>query len=239
MAKLKNIEWSKEGMAGDKVVFISSLTVDSDGIFYLSLPEFLIETARSLKIKNRFSYKEHRIVSKTLKDGQDAIGQIIDEYLACEKTSEMIIRYDYIASCHYAKDPNGEIHPNGTYCEGGYHWNKPIGRTTRSEMEYTVHDYSVGFKATVVLKTTYNRNASKRIKYKDPDEELLGEYGNKLNAFCRVVISNNSHELPYSERTAKLFYESMLALCHVADKLDVLLNRPDNLLDMSGKLLIS
>lgn len=239
MANLKNIDWNKTGRAGDKVSFTSTVTVGSDGVFSLSLPEFLIETVRSLSIASGFSYKKHRIASKTLEDGKNMIGRIIDEYLACEETSEMVIRYDYTASCHYAKDPDGKIHPNGACCVGGYQWNETVGRTTGFNSSISVHDYSVGFKAKVAFKTTYTRSASKKVKYGIPNEKLLGEYGRRLNAFAKVAISGNGHELPYSEHTAQLFYESMLALCHVADKLDALLKHPENLLGMSGNLLIS
>lgn len=239
MAKLKDIKWNKEGKAGDEVSFTSTVTVNSDGVFYLSFPDFLVETARSLKITNKFSCKKHRIISKTLEDGQDKIGQIINEYLACEEKSEIVIRYDYIASCHYAKDSGGKIYPNGTYCRDDYQWNKPIGRTENMDVSLSTHDYSIGFKAKVVLKTTYTRSASKQIKYSMIDEHKLEKYGRKLNSFVKVVLSKNSNDLPYNEHTAKLFYESMLALCHVADRLDALLNRPDNLLGMSDKLLIT
>lgn len=239
MAKIRDIIWNKKGKAGDNVRVDSTVTVDMDGVFYLSIPEFLVKTARSLSIACVFSHKKYRVISKTLEDGKDMISRMIDEYLTCEEESEMVIRYDYTASCNYAKDPDGKIHPNGTYCKGGYKWNEPVGRTTSFSTEYSTHDYSVGFKARVVLKTTYIRASSKQIKYSSIDEHLLGEYGQMLNAFSKVSISNSCHELPYSEKTAKLFYESMIALCNISDRLDALLSSPDNLLNMPDKLLIA
>ena len=239
MAKLSDIKWHKKGKTEDGLSFTSTVTVDSDGIFLLSIPECLVDIGRSLSIGSSFIHKKHRISSKTLDEGKNNIARMIDEYLSCDVSTRLVILYDYIASCHYAKDLDGVIHPNGYCCKDSYKWNNTVGSNAQMSHMTTPSDYSVGFKAAVMLKTTYKRGASEKTKYVLTRDDRIGEYGEKLNSFCRVEISSRAKELPYSEGTAKLFYDSMLALCHIADKLDAVLSNPEKVLEASGRLLLS
>lgn len=239
MAKLLDHKFGAEGKTGEKVEFSSSITVNSGGEFFLTFPSFLAETAHDLKSSYVVTHGKHRLQTDLLEEGIRDIKRMIDEYLHCETVCDFIIAYDYVATCAYVKETEtGEIYPNGYGPGGEYTWSDKVGsKAMRHSCDPT--DYTVGFKARVFRRLTHVRKATTKVTFENVRSGDVGHWGNKLNEFVHVSISTGRRNiLPYTEETAKMFYESMLALCRFTDKLESYLKDPEKLMLVgSGGLL--
>ena len=246
MAKLRDIEWSRENEAGDNIEFTSTVTVNGDGIFYMSIPEYLVPIMKSLQEKAveswigydervvRHSRGKFRVIGRSHKECVDLIGAGLDEFLVCEITRVPVIAYTFISTCHYGKDSQGNIWANGYDDQGvgmdGFRWADQHGKKGGY---YAINTpYVVGFRAEVVTKVLAERKCSSKITYEPSNKEELGEWGKKLRRFNHTKLDfENSQELPYTEETAKFFYQSMLSLCVLTDKLAAVLSVPENILE--------
>ncbi len=242
MAKLKDKKWRKAGKAGDGVEFVSTVTVDSDGVFYMSVPDYLQPIISSLQEKIlggranhseanvRHSHGKFRARADSYSKCCKIIEDGIDEYLHCEVTEELIIAYVFVSTCHYVKDSNDTLFVNGSYCPEDSRWAEEHGAVHGGYGSNA--PYVLGFKAAVVTKRIFGRFASSRIEYERVPKNKLGEWGQKLHEFVHVTVKyNESHELPYTEETAKFFYQSMLNLCKLADALTNVLADPKKVLE--------
>lgn len=246
MAKLSDVTFGKTGKSGDKVHFVSSVTVDSTGTFKLSFPDYLEDAMQSLKINWAFNAGKNRVFSETLEKGLNDIGAAIEEYLSYETKEEIVILYGYTNTCHYVKSASGSIYPNGYHCRSDYEegkakWNvKAVNNRQKEDCWSHSDDYTVGIKALIRKKVTYIRGNSSSCEYNAPEENELGKCGNLLNSFCKVTFGkdvSDAKELPYNEETAKKFYDAMIALCTVAAKISEIFKDAQNILESKTLLL--
>ena len=138
MAKLKDKKWSAESDAGDEIKFTSTVTVDGDGIFFMSVPEYLVPIMNSLQEKAaeswvgydeknvRHSRGKFRVIGRSYQECMDLIGKGLEEFLICEIIKEPVIAYTFISTCHYGKDRQGKIWPNGYDDQGAVICQKAI-----------------------------------------------------------------------------------------------------------------
>lgn len=237
MAKLKDVRFSKEGKSGDKIDFTSSVTVDSSGRFFASIPDMLVSFCRKADRDNDTQTirkaQRYRVSGDTLDDVIHTIGDSIGEYLSVETTEEIVIAYHYTASCHYVTDPEGEIHANGGGI-GGYEWHGP----SRSINLSAKSDWAVGFRARVVRLVTHTRNESVRREIKrigNNGIREIGEAAEDLNSFAHVVLPDRPKTIPYTPEAARMLYRSMLALCHVAHGLESFFSDESKVIEAAGK----
>jgi hypothetical protein len=239
MPKLKTEVFNYKNKAGDIIEVISEASVTANGTFRLTIPDYLVKTAENLKIhpmrvNNKRSNKIF-IQADTLKEVKNNMSHILKEHLSYTTEKSLVIRYEYTTSCHYYKDTEGNIHPNGVNIkEGNWHGPDPqINSSSRS--------FLVGFKARIYAKFDYfGKNHWTEYKGHSTDLEdieILGRYGKLLSRFPRIYLEGEaSGEIPYTEEHAKIFYEAMINLCKIADKLEDLFGDKDSFLEKLSKI---
>lgn len=243
MAKLPSIPFHHKNETGETLEFTSSVTLDQDGTFNVSIPDELYETARALceKIEHRASAwmtkpptaKQHRVSGSRLDDVKRFIKAAMADHLKCEVTTERVIVYGHSLKVSYSKAVDGSVHANGyiaraaTGARGDEGYGKHCG-----ELNATAHAplYSVGLGAKVFDRVTYIRASGKKVEYKRP--EFPGSHfnhdspGKLLNAFAGLGIDpgrSGTEEMPYSDEAALFFYDAMIAMCKLAEQVKAFL----------------
>lgn len=229
MAKLQSIPFKFESQAGEVLEFTSNVSVNSQGLFSINVPAELKESleslSKSLGLGVQRARKNLYVSGRDLSDCKQLIENAAEDYLKCEIKRECIILYKYINDTTYYKDfATGEIFPNGTYVDD-YQGNKgawkgSLDATHRSGF------YSVGLSAMIVDKISYIRASGTRIEYDRPDDVHTFSpetYKEKLASFCGLWHYEPAEmsEIPYTEEAAKFFFETMMGLCKLADRLEM------------------
>lgn len=247
MAKLKPIEFRAKSLTDETTEFKSEASVSNDGVFSVDIPDFLEELGRklirdygSLFISRPRVYL--RVSGKVLKECEDFIKHLLQQYIKCEKVEELVILYDYKNDLSYVKDSvTGELHPSGYGVKGfneTAHW--VSGKNSTDSSTHFAQFFSVGLNAMVVTKTTYKRDSNITVKYSGGRGGGFGDgyvWAGKLNAFCRLgypfdskgVIKGGMMELPYTEDAAKFFYGLMMSMCHLADRVESFIGNKEQL----------
>lgn len=237
MAKLKPISFSATALTGEKIEFAAEATVTNAGIFSIELPDFLEELGRKMSSPATDVTIERprvrlRVSSKVLQNCEAFVGKLLQEYVKCEVSKELVILYNYNTDTHYVKDQvSGEIYPSGTAAEG---WGTTASwAKTRNKMmpHNSTPFYSVGINARVIEKITYTRASTVTVKYAGGSEFSsghVGEWAGKLNSFVKLSRPYNDKnelkgdfmEMPYTEEAAKFFYNMMMSMCKLSDRIN-------------------
>lgn len=220
-----------ESKSGTTLEFEYELRVNTAGLFSVYIPNDTI-VRRLENVGVTFQYNgtgSRRIkvltdvtrggVLRKLHDG-------VDKLTECETIEEDVIKYSFSANCHYVIGPEGEIRPTGAYQEGGFLWNK-----AKTDSSCWTPNYSVGFYAYVAKKVTYRSDGIERVEYKYHPSDVIGtEEARLLNSFVSVPTDDNHLELPYSPDIAMAFYNMMLSLCHVNQRIQAFFEEPEHVL---------
>ena len=228
MAKLAPYELFLQSDIEEKFKFIFDVRVTSDGIFHFEIPDELKDTVENAISNQKVDY-DLLVIIGILKNGKYAIShkeynackKIVDiagqEYVKSESKEEIVICYGIDSKVTYFKSNDGEIFSNGQLAEG--RWLGKVNDCGVNQVSF----YSVGLVAICFLKTTYNRSSGSKVKYSKYDGDIIGEYGNRLNNFVGIKLNDcslrNLSELPYTEEAAKFFYEMMIGICRLADRM--------------------
>jgi hypothetical protein len=243
MAYVCKQEFGKRNHAGAGVRFITKVYALSSGEFvFYDIPPNIIRMLENAEMKLRLSKDRSKTglhVDK-MKDGIRAIGDAMDALLAETITEELVIRYNYTATCYYFVANDGSMHVNGMDHDGrdGQWIEEIIDGGEDGGSWHSCSSWLIGFTATVDKKVTYTSGENVTTEYTHPEEDELGEWGNKLNAFVHTHMRGSPKELPYTEDVARMFYESMWKLCELARGLTEFLSEPDNVLKGTGRFLL-
>jgi hypothetical protein len=156
--------------------------------------------------------------------------------------TDLILFYKLTSNTNYVIGADGEVHPDGVGVEG-YQWISPGGGSHHSRLDYTV-----GITARVVARKTSRFSTGFHIKHLNPELER-DTFGGRLNAFTHVnypsedfwslsvenerryplqddhpdgyKIYNNVgwQFMPYTEEHAKFFFEMMLNVCRLSERI--------------------
>lgn len=156
--------------------------------------------------------------------------------------TDLILFYKLTSNTSYVIGADNQVHPDGVGVEG-YKWNNPGGGSHHSRLDYTV-----GITARVVARKTSRFSGGFHIKHLNPDLDRE-TFGGKLNAFTHVNYPNEdfwsatvegerryplrddhpggykvySHTgwqfMEYTEENAKFFYEMMMNVCRLSEKI--------------------
>lgn len=242
MPKLKSQGFSHRNKAGELFEFTAEVTVLNDGIFSVSYPGELESTVTA-----RFRDKEidtagvwsndtkmkKRISGKDLRKIEIFLRAVIKDHLSCEVTESVIIAYSHKVDYTCVRNKiTGELYPNGNYAknysEGGSEWigdlNGSIGPFNSS------HHYSIGVNAEVRKKIVYRRATYEDVKYERQgfDDDQL--YGEMLNSLVGASMPSEFSEMPYTEDAAKFFYNVMMNICQMADRIETFFGDEDNVI---------
>ena len=241
MAKVETIKFSREGKTGDTFEYSADVHVQVGGTFTIPVDAKLIPTIRARlekgcscgkcdkldtsKIKIIFSHGKDRVECTELKQGLAFIDDCIDEYLTCESHTERVILYGYRMGLAYCKDGT-TIFPNGASpgCDysaiKGNPWHGELNSNVRAPM------YSISLVARVYDKTTHTRASTVKVTWEEvPDENntQTTKPVSLLNSFRGVDVdpeSKSLREMPYSDKAALFFYQLMMGLCQMADRIE-------------------
>jgi hypothetical protein len=238
MAKLPDVKYMEKGKTGETIAFTSSVIVTAEGRFYMSIPQELSKAANTLEFPKETHRGKLRIYGDSLNQCKRMVKETIAEHLSCTTERSLVILYEFISTCNFVKNSEGEIFTNGNYCPNDYTWMNHEERYGKGN-----DDFLLGFRAQVFRRLKHSRPASEQIEYEDvssdPEDEQLGEWGKKLNEFCVGKLQDHGQEMPYTEEMAKRFYEMMMRLCALSDKLSEIFSDPETLqLSMSNVLML-
>lgn len=224
---------------GESFSFKTEISVNREGWFTFTIPEELEATARANAKKHvGVSVGKMRvnnyIMTRTKKEGIEFLRVAAQDYVNCEVTRETVILYTTRANIHYWKTAKGEIVPNGTYDpdyhknKGGWHGNHDLHWSSSD------HTYSVGLMAQAYVKVTAHRKSGDQIAWERAGENCHNEpdsYLDKLNSFIGGIPTEGResfNEIPYTEEAAKFFYEAMLSICKLSDRIESFFGNPEN-----------
>lgn len=235
MAYICKQEFRTKNKAGARMYFESKVYANADGLFiFRNLPDAILLTLEQEghSIHGRDRKLALRVTTK--EEGIKAIKEAMEKQFELVTTSELVIHYSYTSTCHYWDNGDGTIRPNGTGAKTGS-WSESIMNNVKADSwRAEDHDYSLGFKAEVTKKVTHTTGDKKRVVFERVEEEEMGQWGNKLNQFAKVATYGQAIEIPYTEDSAQVFYESMMRLCQISKQLSEFLSEPENILTAAG-----
>lgn len=229
MAKLKPISFSAKSPTGETMSFKAETTVGQNGTFRLTLPAELHGASSALVATS--PYKGAIEVAST-EGGVQVAGDTLDlcirfvnaamvNHLACEVTREKVILYGTNIRVAYVKDERGDFHPNGSYAPripgeiGESRWRGTLNGSVCNDRHY-----SIGLVARVWIKVTYRCPSSTKVVYERANDAKHGTYHDRLNGFVGLRYDTNGFsEMPYTEEAAKFFYDTLIGLCALADRM--------------------
>lgn len=231
-------EWIKvrpeKHVGGHAFEFKTEISVDKGGVFCFIIPDELYKTATANMGKEGFKdisvgklIKNYCVWAKSKDSGVNFIRLAAMDYIRVEVTREQVIVYKTHANLSYYKLKDGRIVPNGgwdtDYPRGG-EWG---GRGEESYGFNSGPSFTVGLMAAVYTKVTAHRESGDQVTWERAGENCHSEpdnYLDKLNSFVRVGIKTNClnemSQIPYTEDAAKFFYEAMLSMCKLADRIE-------------------
>lgn len=244
MANLKPIQFRSLAATGDVLEFKSQVSVDQDGVFSLTLPEELATAAYQRagkkhdfgKISVGTAKVNLRVSGPNLQSCQGFIELVMADHLACEVKTERVIVYGTDIAVAYVKDEAGEFHPNGYWApripgqSGESRWKGSLNATNMAPA------YRIGIVARVFDKKSYTRSTGTKVVYEwihgDYRDQQEGEFLHRLNSFVGLDLHGGRLDLemsikhgrlkdmPYTEAAAKFFYDTLLGLCMLADRME-------------------
>lgn len=247
MAYLCREEFAGGNDAGKRIRFECRVFATAAGEFvFYDIPVEVMECLPADMKWRKPKQGSHGLSVEWKAKGIKLIEGAISTYLKVETSEVLVIRYNYTATCHYFIGEHGKLYQNGTQYEddtgesyGNATWNtRVVDCADRSASMPRPDDYNLGFRAQVAVKQTHVSGDNERTEYSraSVDDKRLGKYGVQLNTFMRVGIYGDPIEIPYTEDAAKVFFESMWALCCMAYNLSEYLKEPQNII--SGKQLL-
>lgn len=235
MAKLKPIDFKFAAVAGEPLVFRSEVTVsDTNGEFALTIPDVLEEVSNQVLQSHGKVYgvtvsrprTNLRVEGAVLDSCKRFIEHVAKDFLRCDVTEELVIVYGVNNKVAYVKDDAGQLYENGYACHRQYdkgtaRWHGKLSATTG-----TSH-YQVGMAARVFKKLTYSRSSGQSVKYERVDGDDTQPWLSRLNGFVGLTLSSadpraldSMSQMPYTEDAARFFYNNMMAMCQLADRID-------------------
>ena len=255
MAKIKKFEQVTTQSDGNRLKWKGDIYVNSQGIFYVSIPEDLMDLATNLSKEvndfKKFHIKGDKFYSDTLANCEQYIKQIHVKKSVVEKKDELLILYKFHNRGSYWKNEDGTIMACGGSEFADYSERKNAGSGWCGSSPSFIHDayenYAIEFYAKVVKKTTYT--GSDKIEFSHIAGGELGKWGEELNLFAHLrypqtdrhsdMFYGNFQEVSYTEERAKFFHDLILGMCKLMDKLSCLQDDDilKKLMDNNTKLL--
>lgn len=253
--KLKSETFIHHTSDAQRIVYTSEIAVLPDGLFQFSiLPEFkdvfeIVKAMRSefSKVKSGLDRKKRTdvILSPVKETGLIFMRFLIQEYYKCEATEEYVIRYIFHNQTLSVKDCFGRHYGNA----GVIPEDRKLGWQRVGDLHIDACGktdfYYVGLNAGLYRKQTFKRGDKTNIKYIHITTSCRGQieekgevvfpdsYATKLASFncMSTYISSPQHEsewkeVLYSENAAKFFYDLLISICQLGDKVNQFFNDP-------------
>lgn len=236
MGKYKTETFTKESEAGEKLHLKIDFFINANAEFYFKAQEALYANCKLLAKDKKYGChegKNNNFYSSEYGKLKRLIGDSIDLILKTQKKEELIIVYSFKFNGSYYKTADGDIFPNGYIAPQGRKgkhkasWNSDnsFGSSFDESEGYEIQVY-----AKVVNKITYSNGTLEKVVFESPDSfDHIGSedssWGEKLNYFNKMPIgrpSQNRSYIPYTEKSAKFFYDLIISICKMNEKLSSL-----------------
>jgi hypothetical protein len=248
MPKINPIKISTKGVGSLYFSHSYPTDVLSTGIFQTYIPDDQVEVITGLANRDDLKGVDcttNRADKPVLQASELApIQRLLEAYgrsqVETTDHTDLILFYRLTSNTSYVIGADGEVHPDGVGVEG-YQWVNPGHGTHQSRLDYTV-----GVTGRIVARKTSRFSGGFHIKHGNP---VLpeGSFGSRLNAFTHVNYPDedfwsttvegerrhhprNDHPgsykvntgwqfMPYSEENAKFFYETMMNVCRLSERI--------------------
>lgn len=253
MAKIKKFEQVTTQSDGTKLKWKGDIYVNSQGIFYVSIPEDLMDLATNLSKEvndfKKFHIKDTKFYSDTLANCELYIKKLHKKKAVVERKDELVILYKFHNRGSYWKNKDGAILACGGSV-GADHFDREDSGWCGSTPTFThnnYENYAIEFYAKIVNKVTFT--GSDKIEFEHVGNNVLEHWGDELNHFVHLkspstdthneMFYGNFQEVPYTEERAKFFHDLLLGMCKLMDKLSCLQDDEiiKRLMDSNTKLL--
>lgn len=233
MPSLPAKQFTRVGKTGEKLEFTSRIYVDSQGQFSFSVPEEMIETIRAMggraagvptNVKAVFSRGANRITCGSYAAGEKFLYAAMDEHLSVSTVREDVLVYRYFSEMAYWKTEDGRIFPNGAEHSGDGRWNRS-NLSYVEDREKREDRYTIGFAAFALVKETVTRGPVSKVRWiRWRENGITDDPRMLLNSFNHIGIDEEHLSdwwtvVPYEPRAAKFFYDVMISLCRIDDRL--------------------
>lgn len=243
MAKLIPVHIRIASRAGDESInYKAEVSVTSEGVFSVQVPDHLQDELRHFAGKALSgssatfdrNQRHSACSAKTLDAAKAGVMKLLEEYLACEVTTDLVIVYKANVKYSLYRHEDGTIHPNGEddprvkgQLYGAGRWK---GNLNASEQ---ASEFSLGLAARVLKRTTYLRASGSRETFGRPDESELGPHGVYLNRFVGYHLNgtNGAKVIPYSEEAAAFFGKMILGLASMANRVEEFFSSEQSILE--------
>lgn len=228
MAKFKTIEVSFDGAKSKEVQFSYDVHTNSNGMFYTTLPENVIQPLIDHNIKINHNSRTHKpgyFINDTLSGLAGEINSLFEEFMSKETIEDkIVIRYNIDTKCTYIKD-NEEIFPNGCYVEN--HTGFKNGTTdlhATNSAPYGIEVYvDVARKITYKFKTGTTRTVYDRIDrpnfYTGNDDDFYLTWIDSIIGISVYGMTGKLKEIDYNEQRAKFFVDLIKSICLINENI--------------------
>ncbi len=233
-------------VSGDTYSYKSVVSVTSKGQFAIRIPDELVPACEELaKSEPSISVTKGKTgVAVYSFDKTIAVGLIeraIRVYAKAETTTEIVIVYAHDSEGRYVVGPKGEIATDGYDADENYGRAKTkLSERMADGWKWSDKDHNhfgccsvmkFGIGAQVYQKTTIKRSTGTTIKYdlywgKGGSNFDRKTYCQRLNSFAISFGLSNGYrddgsrhnEIPYTEEGARFFFEAMVGLCSLNER---------------------
>ena len=227
------------------------INVSKDGEFYFTLNEEQVELLQKhgVDLKDALNRRTHKVgtfYAKSLDELKDNFKKLLEEAVSGQILEDRnVILYEIRTFCAYCMSEGVPV-PNGYYVkddekEDGYaKWYKG---TDESDGSWGLTVYAQIYRKQVIkFKSGNVKTFFWAISYND--SKKLGEYGTRLNHLSLKATSirdahNDSRwgsfnmgikkEMDYTEENAKFFYDLLLNICKLNERIKDLAQEPEKL----------
>lgn len=232
MPKLPNESIRIETKADGNLTFDLSVHVSTSGIFSVSIPEEIYETAKHLRendpeyasLEIQYGRKGKCVVSATLKKGVAFVEAAAEAHYAVETKEECVLAYKYASGLAYWKNRDGSITHNGSANDAD-HKGGWAGALRDEQRDSSC--FGIALQALAMVKRTHTRGTSVTTEWDLWRHESHfddDDIRSRLNSISPGGMPDDPSYggwviIPYSEQAAGYFYRAIHSLCVVDDRL--------------------
>ena len=221
MPKFKTVTVVGRNAAGVEEKLVAAVHVNTDGLFYASIPSALLDAIQDRKHIMQYP------VNGTLKMGAKSFDELMSAiksahsiYLTPEIIKEPVIRYNIESHVMFAADGEGNIYPNASF--PGAKWG-----SDNAGPDYGDHHscnrnpggYSLVIGAKAMLKITHKYGDKSNVAYEHyyAGGSHLGRdnAAQLLNSWGAMDVGPRPKEIPYSDQAAMFFHKLLLGMAEM------------------------
>ena len=232
MAKFKTVKVSYDGSRYNELKFSYDVYINSNGKFYTTLPEDVVQPLIDHNIKINHNLRTHKpgyFENQTFNGLVEEIDSLFKEFMSKEVIEDkIIIRYNINTNCTYVKDGD-EIYPNGFYVKnfecGKSKWKKgtsDLHATNSLPFGFEIY-VEVKRKITYKFKTGTEKVIYDRINvpnfYKGTNKDYSLVWIDNIVGITNYRMTGNLKEIDYTEQRAKFFVDLIKSICLINEKI--------------------